>query len=63
MTDRAKHIWNEFCGELIAPPTEDMREALATAIHECANRLCTDWAELQHPSDVLEEIANEIDAL
>jgi hypothetical protein len=63
MTERAKHIWNEFCGELIEPPTDDMREALATAIHECATRLCTDWAELQHPSEVLEEIANEIDAL
>ncbi len=61
MTIRAEEIWNTFCGELTQDGTEDMREALATAIRVCAERLCTDWGELQHPSTVLEEIADELD--
>jgi hypothetical protein len=40
-----------------------MIEALATAIRKCADRFCTDWAELQHPTDVLNEIADELDTL
>jgi len=63
MTVRADQIWKAFCGELIAEPTPDMTEALSSAIRECADRLCTDWAELQHPTDVLNEIADELDAL
>ena len=63
MTERADQIWKAFCGELISEPTPDMIEALATAIRECADRLCTDWAELQHPTEVLNEIADELDAL
>ena len=63
MTVRADQIWKAFCGELISEPTPDMIEALATAIRECGDRLCTDWAELQHPTEVLNEIADELDAL
>ena len=60
---RAEEIWEAFCGELIIQPTEDQRQALSTAIREVADRLCTDWAELQHPADVLREIADELEAL
>ena len=63
MTERADQIWKAFCEELIAEPTSDMIEALATAIRKCADRFCTDWAELQHPTDVLNEIADELDTL
>jgi hypothetical protein len=63
MTIRAEEIWNTFCGELTQEGTEDMRQALATAIRVVAERFCTDWGELQHPSGVLEEIADEVDAL
>lgn len=63
MTIRAEEIWEAFKAELIVEPTDDMKEALATAIRECAERLYTDWAELQHPSGVLEEIADEVDTL
>lgn len=63
MTDRAEQIWKAFCGELTQEPTDDMREALATAIRIVADRLCTDWAELQHPADVLREIADELEEL
>jgi hypothetical protein len=63
MTYRAEEIWNSFCGELTQDGTEDMRQALATAIRVVAERLYTDCGELQHPSAVLEEIADEVDAL
>jgi hypothetical protein len=60
---RAEQIWEAFCGELIIQPTEDQRQALSTAIRVVADRLCTDWGELQHPYDVLNEIADEVDSL
>ena len=63
MTYRAEQVWETFRGELIVEPTEDMRQALATAIRVVAERLYTDLGELQHPSAVLEEIADEVDAL
>ena len=63
MTTRAQTSWKAFCGELTQEPTDDMREALATAVNEAADRLCTDWAELQHPADVLREIADELEVL
>ena len=63
MTYRAEQIWEAFCGELIVAPTEDMKQALATSIRVVAERFCTDWGELQHPSTVLEEIADEVDSL
>jgi hypothetical protein len=63
MTIRADEIWGSFCNELIVEPTEDMKQALSYAIRVVAERFCTDWGELQHPYDVLNEIADEVDAL
>jgi hypothetical protein len=63
MTYRAEEIWGSFCNELIVEPTEDMKQALSYAIRVVAERFCTDWGELQHPYDVLNEIADEVDAL
>ncbi len=72
-TYRAEQIWKEFCEEIrSADPlgntrtydvkTEnDVKTALSVAIREVADRLCTDWGELQHPYDVLNEIADELD--
>lgn len=34
MTERAEQIWKAFCGELTQEPTDDMREALTTAVRE-----------------------------
>jgi hypothetical protein len=42
MNNKAQTIWNAFCGELIVEPTDDMREALATAIREIADQLYHD---------------------
>ena len=36
--------------------------AVAT-LREVADRLCMDWGEMQHPVDVLREIADEVEAL
>ena len=65
-TYRAEKIWESFRGELIdngLKDSEDVRQALSTAIREVADRLCTDWAELQHPYDVLNEIADELNEM
>jgi hypothetical protein len=62
MTERANEIWGSFCNELIVEPTEDMKQALSYAIRVVAQRLYTDLGELQDPSIVLEEIADELDA-
>jgi hypothetical protein len=60
---RAEQVWEAFKCELTSPPTEDMREALATAIRIVADRLCTDLPELGDPSVVIEEIADELEKL
>jgi hypothetical protein len=39
-----------------------MKQALSYSIRIIAERLYTDLGELQHPSTVLEEIADELDA-
>jgi len=39
MTTRAQTIWKAFCGELTQEPTDDMREALATALREVIHQL------------------------
>ena len=37
------------------------RYEYAAVIREVADRLCTDWGEMQHPYDVLNDIANELE--
>jgi hypothetical protein len=73
MTYRAEEIWKAFCEEIRnADPLgntrtydvkteDDVRTALSYAIRVVAERFCTDWGELQHPSTVLEEIADELE--
>ena len=53
MTDkeRAQKIWEAFCGELIQEPTDDMKEALATAIKELVSQLQYDNCDWQAPDD------------
>jgi len=47
----------------LRPQSEDRKKVVACVIREVADRLCTDWGELQHPVDVLREIADEVEAL
>ena len=63
ITYRAEQVWEAFKCELISPPTEDMREALATAIRVVADRLCTDVGEIECPIEVVRQIATELEAL
>ena len=63
MTYRAEQIWEAFKCELTSPPTDDMREALATAIRTVADRLCTDVGEIECPVEVVRQIATELEAL
>jgi hypothetical protein len=76
MTERAQQIVDAghrvsdggvTLGSLIRQGKEPMSARVnyeyAAVIREVADRLCTDLAELQHPYDVLMEIADEIDAL
>ena len=35
----------------------------AAVIREVADRLCTDWGELEDPIEILREIADEVEAL
>ena len=53
MTDkeRAQKIWEAFCGELIQEPTDDMKEALATAIKELVSQLHSDNTDWQAPDE------------
>ena len=76
MTERAQQIVNAghrvsdggvTLGSLIHQGKEPMSARVnyeyAAVIREVADRLCTDLGELQHPYDVLNEIADEIEAL
>ena len=51
MTERAQKIWETFCGELIQEPTDDMKEALATAIKELASQLQYNNSDWQAPDE------------
>jgi hypothetical protein len=56
MTERVKKMWEVFCGELAQPPTDDMKEALATALRTFADNMNG------YPS-ILYKIADELDEL
>ncbi len=63
---RAEKIWEAFKGELIdngLKDSEDVRQGLSSALRKVAERLYTDLPELGDPSVVLEEIADELEAL
>ena len=63
---RAEQVWKAFKGELIdngLKDSEDVRQGLSSAIRMVADRLYTDLGEMQNPSVVLEEIADELEDL
>ena len=63
MTIRAEQIVNATLEFTLRPQSGDRKKVVACVIREIANRLCTDWGEVQHPVDVLDEIADEVEAL
>ena len=58
---RVQQIMDEYYSKLGPGPYYYDNSAVAAALREVANRLYTDWAELQHPADVLNEIADELE--
>jgi len=70
MTDAAYKVWEAFKAELIVEPTDDMKEALATAIREIANQYqyyqcCKDEGveDMVVDARLLYELADELEAL
>jgi hypothetical protein len=63
MTIRAEQIVNATLELTLRPQSEDRKKVVACVIREVADRLCTDWGELQCPIEVLREIADEVEAL
>ncbi len=45
------------------PKSGDRQKLIARVIREVADRLCTDWGELEDPIEILREIADEVEAL
>ena len=65
MTQRAQELRGIIRQALYRTPmTEECEVPITTsALRYVADRLYTDWGELQHPADVLNEIANELEEL
>jgi hypothetical protein len=65
MTTRAQELREVIRQALYRTPMTQECEVPITvdALKYVADRLCTDWAELQHPADVLREIADELEVL
>lgn len=69
LKDQAKEIWDVFCGELTQAPTDDMREALSTAIRKMAEefqyyQFCEDFGVEDFVIDArdLYDLAEELDS-
>ena len=69
MTTRAQEIWNAFCGELTQKPTDDMKEALATALRQVAHNNEVKYhqdarvVDVVFYADELYGLADELEAL
>ena len=63
MTQRAQELYDASLEFTLRPQMNDRKKLIAFIIYEVAALLCTDWAELQHPADVLGELAEEVEAL
>jgi hypothetical protein len=63
MTTRAQQIVDATMELSMRPKQGDRQKLIACVIREAADRLCTDWGELEHPVDVLNKIADEVEAL
>ena len=68
MTDAAYKVWEAFKAELIVEPTDDMKEALATAIRAISSNIhrsgvLEDEPWLLHISDELNELSYDVEAL
>ena len=60
MTIRAEQIMKAYEAE---DTYNFPKDGVVAVIREVADRLCTDLGEMQHPVDVLRQIADEVEAL
>lgn len=63
MTTRAQDIIDATKDLTLRPQQGDRQKVVAAALRAAADRLYTDWGELQHPAAVLHDIANEVEEL
>ena len=63
VTTRALQILESTMELSMRPKSGDRQKLIARVIREVADRLYTDWGELQHPASVLHDIANEVEEL
>ena len=63
ITQRAQELLNSTMELTLRPQKDDRKKLIAFILNEAAARLCTDWGELQHPADVLYQLADEVEAL
>jgi hypothetical protein len=68
MTDAAYKVWEAFKAELIVEPTDDMKEALATAIRVISSIIHRDGVLENEPwhlhiAQELNEISYDVEAL
>ena len=63
VTTRALQILESTMELSMRPKSGDKQKLIARVIREVADRLYTDWGELQHPASVLHDIANEVEEL
>ena len=63
MTTRALQILESTMELTLRPKSGDRQKLIARVIREVADRLCTDWGELEDPIKILREIADEVESL
>jgi hypothetical protein len=63
LSPAAKTVLDAFLGdsEHTGLQMDDLRENVAAALRAAADEVCLRWAELGHPADVLNTIADELE--
>ena len=69
MNDKAQKVWEAFKAELTQPATDDMKEALATAIREVVIEVVlsymqyAEWEIVNKIMEDINELADELELL
>ncbi len=63
LSPAAQAVLDAFLGdcENTGLQMDDLRENVAAALRSAADEVALRWAELQHPSDILNAIADELE--
>ena len=63
VTIRAQELLDSTMKLSLRPQRNDRQKIIAFILRAAADRLCTDWGELQHPASVLNAIAMEVEEI